>query len=206
MALPEYISGAGLLAVVCLLIVVEECGVPLWFAPGDLLLGLTGVAVRAGELPAPVAVPAVYLATVGGAMAGRELFAFAGCRIERWFATRSRLRLSFERAASILRRGGWPAVLLARLTPYLRVYTTEAAGLLRLPRRTFLAGLLPSAALYVGFCMGVGALVGQPALTAAQTISERVGLGPTIAVGIAVPAAAGTAVHLLLSRRQRRAT
>src|SRR5207302_607235 len=83
--------------------------------------------------------------------------------------------------------------LVARLTPYLRVYTTEAAGLLRLARRTFLAGLLPSAAVYVGFCMGMGALVGQPALRAAADVSGRLGVGPAAAAGLAPPAAVAPA-------------
>jgi membrane-associated protein len=204
MVLPGFASGAGLLLAVCVLLVVEECGVPLWFAPGDLLLAMVGLAIRTGRLPAAVAIPAVYLTTVGGALAGREIFALAGCRLERWFEGKSRLRMRFERAAGILRRGGWPAVLLARLTPCLRVYTTEAAGLLRLPRRTFVAGLLPSAAVYVGFCTGMGALVGEPALRAAQDLTRWLGIGVTLGIGIAAPAAAGLAFHLAVSRRERR--
>jgi membrane-associated protein len=194
------IDGPVLVGVICLLVFVEECGVPVPFAPGDLLLALCGLAVRTGRVPAMVAVPAVYLATIAGAMVGREVFALAGSRLERWFAGKSRLRVPLERAMGILRRGGWPAVLAGRLTPGLRIHTTEVAGLLRLPRQTFLAGLVPGAAVYVGVFVGLGALAGRPAIGAAEELAHRVGTGLGVAALVAVLAGVALAAPTLLKR------
>jgi membrane-associated protein len=168
----EHLHGFTLLAALCLLIFVEECGVPLPFAPGDLLLAICGLAIRRGGLSPVVAIGAVYLTTLAGAMAGRELFDLVGARL----LGRTRLRSTLERGQRLLERGGWPAVLVGRLTPGLRVTTTEVAGLLRLPRRTFLLGLAPAAAVYVGVFVGAGMLFGHAATGLLLHVEHRLGL------------------------------
>jgi membrane-associated protein len=172
----EHLHGLALLAVLCLLIFVEECGVPLPFAPGDLLLAICGLAIRRGGLNPVVAIGAVYLTTVAGAMAGRELFDLVGARLLVRLVGRTRLRSTLERGRRLLERGGWPAVLVARLTPGLRITTTEVAGLLRLPRRTFLLGLAPAAAVYVGVFVGAGMLFGHAATGLLLRFEHRLGL------------------------------
>jgi energy-coupling factor transport system substrate-specific component len=77
-----------------------------------------------------------------------------------------------ERAASLLQRGGWRAVFTARLIPGLRIYTTQVAGVSRLPLKTFLAGLLPANAVYIAGYIGLGAAVGRPILALIQ-LAER---------------------------------
>src|SRR5215469_5072626 len=54
-ALPSFadlscLSGYALIAVVCALLVTEEVGIPLFFAPGDLLLVVAGAAIPAANL------------------------------------------------------------------------------------------------------------------------------------------------------------
>lgn len=175
-----HLHGPVFLAVLCLVVFVEECGVPMPFAPGDLLLTLCGLTIRTGRMNPVLAVAAVYVATVAGAVAGREVFALAGMRLLRLLNGSPRLRPPLERATRILRRGGWPAVLLARLTPGLRIHTTEVAGLVGLPRRTFLMGLLPAAGVYVGVFVGAGALFGHRAVTLLLQIADRFGLGVVV--------------------------
>src|SRR5207244_11744160 len=64
----------------------------------------------------------------------------------------------------VLRTGGSPAVSAGRLIPGLRIHTTQAAGVSNMPRLTFSAGLVPSVLVYIAFFVGLGALVGQPAV------------------------------------------
>lgn len=195
----QQLHGPALLAVLCLLIFVEECGVPVPFAPGDLLLVACGLAIRGRGLDPFVAVPAVYLATIGGAMTGRELFDVAGARLLRRLTGSTRAGPGLDRAERMLRRGGWPAVLAARVTPGLRVTTTEVAGLLRLPRRTFLAGMAPGAALYVAAFVAAGWLVGRPVMAALLHTVHRVGLGVTVLLVVLLSAAAvGVGGRLLM--------
>jgi membrane-associated protein len=180
----EQLRGPALLGALCLLIYVEECGVPLPFAPGDLLLVVCGLAIRNGNLNPVAGVAAVYVVTVAGAMTGRELFDLAGARLVRRLAGPARLGTMLDRGARLLRKGGWTAVMLARLTPGLRITTTEVAGLLGLPRHTFLLGLAPGAAVYVAVFTGAGLLFGHAALGLVLHTVHRVGLGVTIAVAV----------------------
>lgn len=46
------LEGLTLALVICGLLFLEEVGVPLPFAPGDLLLAIAGIAVAAGRVPA----------------------------------------------------------------------------------------------------------------------------------------------------------
>jgi membrane protein DedA with SNARE-associated domain len=101
----EHLQGPALLGVLCLVIFVEECGVPVPFAPGDLLLVICGVAIRHGGLNPVLAVGAVYLTTLAGAMTGRAVFEVAGVRLLRLIGS-TRLRGGLERAARHVRRGG----------------------------------------------------------------------------------------------------
>ncbi|HXM55116.1 MAG TPA: VTT domain-containing protein [Candidatus Dormibacteraeota bacterium] len=174
--------GLALLAVICLLIFIEECGVPVPFAPGDLLLAVCGLAIRNGDIHPALGLAAVYLATLAGAMSGRELFESVGARLLRRLTGTTRLRGPLERAARLLERGGWPAVLVGRVTPGLRIHTNEVAGLLGLPRRTFLLGLAPGAALYVGVFTGAGWLFGRPVMAFLLHTVHRFGLGVTVAL------------------------
>jgi membrane-associated protein len=176
----DQLHGPALLAALCLVIFVEECGVPVPFAPGDLLLAACGLAIRSRGLDPLVAIPAVYASTLAGAMVGREVFDLAGARLLRRLTGTTRLRGGLDRAARLVERGGWPAVLVARITPGLRITTTEVAGLLRLPRRTFLAGLAPGAAAYVVVFVAAGWLFGRGAIGVLLHTVHRLGLGVTI--------------------------
>ena len=176
----DQLHGPALLAALCLVIFVEECGVPIPFAPGDLLLVACGLAIRSRGLDPMIAVPAVYLSTVAGAMTGREVFDVAGARLLRRLTGSTGLDGGLDRAAGLVRRGGWLAVLVARVTPGLRITTTEVAGLLRLPRRTFLAGLAPGAALYIVVFVAAGWLFGRAAIGVLLHTVHRLGLGATV--------------------------
>jgi membrane-associated protein len=185
----QQVHGPALLGVLCLLIFVEECGVPVPLAPGDLLLAACGLAIRNRGLDPLVAVPAVYLTTIAGAMTGREVFDVAGARLLRRLTRSTRFGGGLDRAERLVRRGGWPAVLVARITPGLRVTTTVVAGLLRLPRRTFLAGMAPGAALYVAVFVAAGWLVGRPVLGVLLHSVHRAGLGVTALLVVLLSAA-----------------
>jgi membrane-associated protein len=176
----DQFHGPGLLAALCLVIFVEECGVPVPFAPGDLLLAACGLAIRGGGLDPLIAVPAVYLSTIVGAMTGREVFDVAGARLLRRLTGSTWIGGGLDRAAHLVQRGGWPAVMMARITPGLRITTTEVAGLLRLPRRTFLAGLAPGAALYVAVFVAAGWLFGRAAMGMLLHTVHWLGLGVTV--------------------------
>lgn len=191
------LQGMALLAVVCLLLTVEEFGVPMPFAPGDLLLAVVGIAIATGELHPVVGIGASLLSVIAGALAGRELFAAAGQRILRRLYG-DELPGPLERAAGILRRGGWWAVMLARLTPGLRIHTTQLAGVLGLPRRVFVAGLVPASAIYCGVFVGLGMLFGESVVRLVLDTVHRGGMALFVLV---VSVVVAIALYVALKRR-----
>jgi membrane-associated protein len=158
------LSGDLLIAVIAGLVFIEESGIPVPFAPGDLLLMIAGIAIASDTVEPVPMVSALLLATVLGAMVGREVFAAVGRPALTKVAEVLRFRPALERATHLLRRGGAPAVFIGRLIPGLRIHTTQVAGVSRMPRLTFAAGLIPSVLVYIAFFVGLGALVGQPAV------------------------------------------
>ena len=158
------LEGVTLIAVICGLIFVEELGVPLFFAPGDIVLAVGGIAIAGGRVNPAMLVGALALTIVVGAMLGREIFGLLGWQRLMRVAEPLHARGALERASGLLRRGGWRAVFTARLLPGLRVHTTQVAGVSGISRLTYLSGLLPATAVYLAAFVGLGAAIGRPVL------------------------------------------
>src|ERR1700716_562989 len=168
------LEGPGLVAVICGLLFIEECGVPLPFAPGDLMLAIAGIAIAGGRVNAVLMVTAAFAATTVGAVLGREISALVGWDRLMTVAGWVRARKLLERASELLTRSGWRAVFTARLIPGLRIYTTQVAGVSRMPRLTFYAGLIPATALYIAAFVGLGAAFGHPILDLIRVAEHQV--------------------------------
>jgi membrane-associated protein len=158
------LSGDLLLAVIAGLVFVEETGIPIPFAPGDLLLIIAGIAIASDTVDPLPMVGALLLATVLGAMIGREVFAAVGRPALLKAADALGFRPALERTTELLRRRGAPAVFIGRLIPGLRITTTQVAGVSKMARLTFAVGLIPSVVVYIAVFVGIGALLGQPAV------------------------------------------
>ncbi|TMB70005.1 MAG: hypothetical protein E6J51_04210 [Chloroflexi bacterium] len=158
------LSGDLLIAVIAGLVFIEETGIPVPFAPGDLLLIIAGIAIASDTVEPVPMVAALLAATVLGAMLGREVFAAVGRPALLKAADALGFRPALERATRLLRRRGPLAVFIGRLIPGLRISTTQVAGVSQIPRLTFAAGLIPSVVVYLAIFVGLGALAGQPAV------------------------------------------
>jgi len=158
------LSGDLLIAVIAGLVLIEESGIPVPFAPGDILLIIAGIAIASDTVEPVPMVAALLTATIVGAMIGREVFAAVGRPALMKAADALGFRSALERATTLLRRGGPVAVFIGRLIPGLRISTTQVAGVSKMPRLTFAAGLIPSVFVYIAVFVGLGALAGQPAV------------------------------------------
>src|SRR6184192_4585480 len=152
---------------------IEETGVPLPFAPGDLVLAIGGIAVAGGRVNPILLVAAISITITVGAIIGREAAELLGWERLMRIAQPLHARGALERAAGLLQRGGWRTVFTARLIPGLRVYTTQVAGVSRVPFRTFVAGLLPANAVYIAAFVGLGAAFGRPILALIQLADHQ---------------------------------
>jgi len=164
MAWVQGLEGWTLIAVICGLMFVEETGVPVPFAPGDLVLAIGGIAVAGGRVNPALLVGAVSVTITLGAIIGREVAELLGWDRLMKVAEPLHARGPLERASGLLQRGGWRAVFTARLIPGLRVYTSQVAGVSRMPRIAFLSGLIPANAVYIAAFVGLGAAFGRPIL------------------------------------------
>jgi membrane-associated protein len=173
-----------LVLAISLLLFVEECGVPLPFAPGDLVLMLGGIGIATHGINPIVFVAAVSMASVVGALVARELLHRAGAPALMTLAERFHFRGPIDRAGRLLRRSGWLGVLAGRLIPGLRIHTSQVAGVIEMPRRTFLAGLVPAVAIYVGVFTGLGVVVGPTAIAAVEHAQGS--LVAILAVGVII--------------------
>jgi len=167
------LSGDLLIVVIAGLLFIEETGIPIPFAPGDLLLMIAGIAIASGTVEPLPMVAALLVAITVGAMIGREVFALVGQAALEKAADALHFRRGLDRATWMLRRGGARAVFVGRLFPGLRISTTQVAGVSRMPRVTFAAGLIPSVLIYTAVFVGLGALVGQPAVNLFHRAEHR---------------------------------
>jgi energy-coupling factor transport system substrate-specific component len=180
------LNGTTLIVVICVFMFIEETGVPLPFAPGDLVLAIAGIAVAGGRVNPVALVAAVAVTITVGALLGRGLAELLGWDRLMRIAEPLHARGALERAASLLQRGGWRAVFTARLIPGLRIYTTQVAGVSRMPLRTFLRGLLPANVVYIAAYIGLGAAVGRPILALIQLAERQLLIALLVLVALVV--------------------
>src|ERR1700737_3564088 len=102
------LSGDLLIGVIAGLVFIEESGIPVPFAPGDLLLMIAGIAIASDTVEPVPMVAALLVATIVGAMLGREVFAAVGRPALLKAAAALGFRPALERATHLLQRGGAP--------------------------------------------------------------------------------------------------
>src|ERR1700681_2569758 len=100
------LSGDLLIAVIAGLVFIEESGIPVPFAPGDILLIIAGIAIASDTVEPVPMVAALLTDTVVGAVIGREVFAAVGRPALMKAADALGFRSGLERATNLLRRGG----------------------------------------------------------------------------------------------------
>lgn len=186
MAAIENLNGVVLVAAIAGLLLIEETGIPLLFAPGDLLLAIGGIGIAAGRVQPWLLVPAAGGAMLAGAMLDRELFALIGWQRARRLARRFRAERALDRVARLLQNGGWRAVFVVRLIPGLRIHTSEVAGLTQMPRRTFFAGLVAATAVYLAAFLGLGVALGHPILQLIHQGEREALVGAALLTGAAL--------------------
>jgi len=156
------VHGVVAIVLLCSLLFVEEAGVPLPFAPGELTLLAAGLLIAAGGLDPWAFIPLAFVACVGGAMVGYSWARIVGERPLTGLAARFHQRKALDRVANRIRSAGPVGIGVSVLIPGLRIYTTLVAGAFGVRRRTFVIGMVPSTAIWVVVFVLLGMLVGIP--------------------------------------------
>jgi membrane protein DedA with SNARE-associated domain len=149
-------------AIVCALLFLEEAGLPIPVAPGEVMLIGAGLLVASGAAPIWLIGPLAYLAVICGVLTGYTWAHWIGPKRLHAFAARLHAGGPYDRAAARLRAASPLQIAASRLLPGLRVYTSLVAGAVGLNLGRFMAGVLPASALWVVVFMGLGVFVGAP--------------------------------------------
>jgi len=151
---------APAVAIICLLLFLEEAGLPLPVAPGEAVLLGAGLLISAGTDPGWLVIPLAYLSVLAGVATAYWWAHRIGPRRVRSLAHRLHMGGPYDRATSRLRAANSMQIAGSRLLPGLRVYTSLVAGAVGLDRRRFAIGVLPASALWVAVFVGLGYFVG----------------------------------------------
>ena len=156
------LHGAVALALLPALLFAEEAGVPLPFAPGELVLLVAGLLIASGGLNPYAFIPLSLVACIAGSLVGYSWARAVGDRGLKGLARRLRQQRNLERVEDRLRAAGWRGIAISRLIPGLRIYTTLVAGAVRAPRRSFILAMVSSTFVWVGVYVALGILIGVP--------------------------------------------
>jgi len=161
----SYLQGLhGVVAIVllCSLLFAEEAGIPIPFAPGEVVLMAGGLLIAAGGLDPVVFIPLAIAAALAGSMVGYSWARLVGEHGLATLARRLRQAENLARVSGRIRAAGPRAIAISRLIPGLRIYTTLVAGAAGVERRTFLLGVTPATVGWVLVFVVLGAAVGLP--------------------------------------------
>jgi membrane-associated protein len=158
---PEYlIETYGLIAV--LIVVFVECGLFLFFLPGDSLLFATGVFVGSGVITQPIGVVIALIAAAAilGNLCGYAIGRAVGPQLFDRPDSRLLRPDHVAQAHTFFERHGGRSIVLARFVPIVRTFITALAGVAKMDARayvtyTVIGGVLWATSLtLLGFWLG----------------------------------------------------
>ena len=136
--------------VIALVIVFIECGLLFPILPGDSLLFAVGLFVAGGNLHVslPVALVGLFVAAIGGNIAGYEIGRAIGPKL-RQRDGRIIKRKYFDQTEKFFDKHGNKALVIGRFVPIVRTFVTVVAGIGRMDRKRFFTWSAIGAVLWV---------------------------------------------------------
>lgn len=157
------LQGTTAIILICVLLFIDEAGVPLPIAPNEGILVVAGIFVSTGAFPLWVIAPAAFIAMLAGMITGYVWARAVGQAGLRSVAQRLRAHKAYDRVSARLQTAGPVGIGLSRLVPGIRPYGTLVSGAAEVNLRTFLLGAIPALILWEIFWIGAGILIGLPA-------------------------------------------
>jgi membrane-associated protein len=183
------LHGAVATVLICVLLFIDEAGVPLPFMPNEVLLIVAGLLIASGSLNPFIFYPIACLALLGGSLSGYTWANRVGPQRLRRVAKRLRAVKAYDRATRRIANADVRHIALTRVIPGIRVYATLVAGAAGVPLRTFMRANVPAILGWVALMTALGYVVGAPAghfLSAveAQLFDFALSGGLLIALGV----------------------
>jgi len=153
--------GAGVYALLFLVIFVETGVVVMPFLPGDSLLFVVGAMCGVGLMNYPLSVGLLFAAAVLGNQSNYTVGKAVGVRVFQWEDSRWFNKAAFDQAHAFYERYGGITIVAARFMPFLRTFAPFVAGVARMTRAKFSLYDLTGAALWVGGIVTIGYFFGN---------------------------------------------
>jgi membrane protein DedA with SNARE-associated domain len=170
---------------ICVLLYVDEAGVPLPFCPNEVLLIVAGLLIASGALPVviffPIAIAAMSLGTFSGYSWARRV----GSDQLHTIAEKVRAGQAIERATKRMSQYGGREIFIARLVPGVRPYATLVSGAAGVPLGVFMRASVLSIVLWAATMTTLGYFVGLPATLFLQSF-ENLALSGGLLVALGV--------------------
>ena len=166
------LHGVTAIALICLLLFVEESGVPIPLLSGDVLLVLAGVLIVNGSISPWEFFPPAFAAELAGVMTAHFWSRTIGQRALEALADKVRARKALDRTAARLSTAGPLHITVARLVPGLRINTSLVAGAMGVSPGTFLLGVTPAIIIWLAAYTLLGVVVGVPVLASLNHVQH----------------------------------
>jgi membrane-associated protein len=157
------LNGTVATLLLCALLYLDEVGVPLPFAPNEVLLLLAGLLIGTGAVSPWIFLPMALIAMVAGSLTGFGWARALGSERLRAIAQKLRAEKAYDRATARVQQASSRSIAVTRLIPGVRTYATLVAGASGLPVRVFALGGIPALVLWLAAWVGIGVAVGAPA-------------------------------------------
>jgi membrane protein DedA with SNARE-associated domain len=196
--LTAYIDKYGYIAIFSL-VFLQEIGVPNPI-PNELVLLFSGYLTSMQKLDFMTVLITVFAAdTLGTSLLYILFYYFGQLVLQKWPRFIATSKLAYL-TTIVANKNPWP-IYLGRLIPFIRGYTSVAAGLLHIPPRIFLPAVLLSALTWSGGYIIAGRLLGYTYVNAVSKLET----GRVVLAGLAlliVLALLGPRMHYWLKRKR----
>ena len=152
--------GAGVYAILFLIIFVETGVVVMPFLPGDSLLFVVGAMCGLGLMSYPMSVGILFAAAVLGNQSNYTIGRYFGPKVFQWEDSRFFNKKAFDQAHAFYEKHGGFTIVAARFMPFLRTFAPFVAGVAQMTRSKFTLYDVTGGALWVGGIITAGYLFG----------------------------------------------
>ena len=167
------LHGVVATVLICVLLYVDEVGVPLPFMPNEVLLIVAGLLIASGSLDPFIFYPIACASLIGGSVTGYSWARKVGPTQLRRIAARLHAGKAYDRATRRIARADARHIAISRVIPGVRVYVTLTAGAAGVPLRTFMEGNIPAILAWVALMTGIGFVAGAPAEHLLTTVEAQ---------------------------------
>lgn len=187
------LNGTAATLMLSALLYIDEVGVPMPFAPNEVLLVVAGLLIGTGAIPALIFLPIALVAMIAGSLTGFGWARALGSLRLRAVAEKLHAERAYDRARARIEHASPRSIGITRMLPGVRTYATLVAGASGLPLRIFAAGAVPALAVWMICWVGLGVAVGAPAEHLLSRV-ERLATGGVLLV------IAGAGAYLAIRR------